>query len=136
MYSIVYRIVYTSKDRETLMHTQNVSKFEQERNQSRQHCILKDLQTVAVVQTVPLCFLGSCSLVFVCTHENPSVPTCVYSIVYSSCECQRPNMDQSRDFFYETRLLLGHFLKKKKFLFLEMSNTCTNFQNPKFTKNG
>ena len=59
------------------MRTQNVSKFEQERNQSRQHCILKDLQTVAVVQTVPLCCLGSCSLVFVCTHENPSVPTCV-----------------------------------------------------------
>ena len=46
------------------MRTLNVSKFEQEWNHSRQHCILKDLHTVAVVQTVPLCCLGSCSLVF------------------------------------------------------------------------
>ena len=76
----------TSKDRETLMHTQHVSKFEQEQNQSRQHCILKDLQTVAVVQTVPLCCLGSCSLVFVCTHENPSVPTCeIWDLKTSPC---------------------------------------------------
>ena len=50
------------------MRTLNVSKFEQEWNHSRQHCILKDLHTVAVVQTVPLCCLGSCSLVFACTH--------------------------------------------------------------------
>ena len=69
--------IFTSKDRETLMHTQNVAKFKQEQNQSRQHCMLKDLLTVSVVQTVPLCYLGSCSLVFVCTCEYLFLPTCV-----------------------------------------------------------
>ena len=54
------------------MRTQNVSIFEQERNQSRHRCILKDLQTVAVVQTVPLCCLGSCSL-YVCMRIPPSL---------------------------------------------------------------
>ena len=67
----------TNKDGEILMRTQNVAKFEQEWNQSRQYCMLKDLQKLSVVQTVPLYCLGSCTLVFVCTHENLSVPTCV-----------------------------------------------------------